>query len=202
MLRFACKNRVALQETKSKQRIKIVVADGSDTKIIIDTLLKDGTIRDSIRLKDGKVIYIGHPGDKALAKSHGSNEHVFVKVMSDGDDPKKEVKEITIVSSDSANLAEAGEHSKLYVYSDVNSSDKETEKTFDVHVSSGDKESSVDKTRYVIAKDGMVVTVEGTDETKTKELVMEIEKKLGIKREGSDTEKPTKTETGKSTSKE
>ena len=34
------------------------------------------------------------------------------------------------------------------------------------------------KVRYVVAKNGMVVTVEGNDEAKAKELFNEIEKKL------------------------
>jgi hypothetical protein len=38
----------------------------------------------------------------------------------------------------------------------------------------------MEKTRFVIAKDGMVVTIEGTDEAKAKELAKEIEQKLGV----------------------
>lgn len=170
------------QEKKNEQRIKIIVADGSDTKVVIDTLLNDGMINDSIRLKDGKVIFIGHAGDKYLTKSHGNNKHVFVNVTSDGDNTGKEVKEITVISSDSLNLTEKGEHGNVFFYTDDN------------------KESDVEKTRYVIAKDGMVVTVEGTDETKAKELIREIEKKLGVKSAESEKLKPVKTETKKSSS--
>ena len=38
-------------------------------------------------------------------------------------------------------------------------------------------------TKYVIAKDGVVVTVESKDEAKAKDLIKEIENKLGISEE-------------------
>ena len=44
-------------------------------------------------------------------------------------------------------------------------------------------DSSEEKSRYVIAKDGIVVTVEGKDEAKTKAFAKEIEEKLGVKSE-------------------
>jgi hypothetical protein len=55
----------------------------------------------------------------------------------------------------------------------------------------------MEKTKYVIAKDGMVVTVEGNDETKAKELVKEIEAKLGVKSEGTEKKESVKVESKK-----
>ena len=49
----------------------------------------------------------------------------------------------------------------------------------------GYNDSLVDKTRIVIAKDGMGVTIEGNDEAKAQELAKEIENKLGVNSEGS-----------------
>jgi hypothetical protein len=154
---------VSGQEKKSEQKIKIVIDDGSGTKVVLDTLIKDGIMKDSITMKDGKVIFTGHSGDDAIMKTHGGNEHVFVTISSDAGEDRKEVREITVVSSDSLTLKESGKQSKVYLYSD-------------------NKESSDEKTRYVIAKDGMVVTVEGSDEAKVKELIKEIEKKLEVKK--------------------
>jgi hypothetical protein len=156
------------QGKKSEQKIKIVIDDGSGTKVVIDTLIKDGQMTDSLKLKDGKVVYIGNSVDKAGSIQHGGNEHVFVTVSADGNATKKVVKEITIVSSDSANWK------------------KEGGETFEYTVKSDNKESKVEKTKYVIAKDGMVITVEGNDDTKVKELINEIESKLDIKKEGVD----------------
>jgi hypothetical protein len=173
---------VAGQDSKSSQKIKIVVDDGSGTKVVIDTLLKDGQVTDSIRLKDGKVIFIGYSGDDVIVRPDKGTEHVFVTVTSDRKDSKKEVKEITIVSSDSATWTEAGEGDKVYVDSD-------------------DKESAIEKTRYVVAKDGIVVTVEGNDEAKVKVLIKEIENKLGVKSEGAENKEAVKVESKKAVKK-
>jgi hypothetical protein len=157
---------VSAQGKKSEKRIKIVVSDGSDTKIVIDTLMEGDSIKDSIRLNDGKVIFIGHPGDETTIKSSGENEHISVYVSSDGDHSGKKVKEITVISSDSLKTDESVEHGKVYVYNNTSRSKGNA----GGHYSSDDNESSVDKSRYVIAKDGLVVTVEGSDETRAKEL--------------------------------
>lgn len=64
---------------------------------------------------------------------------------------------------------------------------KDGNKTSEITIIQSDSlsagEGDSDKTRYVIAKDGMVVTIEGNDEAKTKALAEEIEKKLGIESE-------------------
>ena len=38
----------------------------------------------------------------------------------------------------------------------------------------------MEKTKYVIAKDGMVVTIEGNDEAKAKEILKDVESRLGV----------------------
>jgi hypothetical protein len=58
--------------------------------------------------------------------------------------------------------------------------EKEGDDTFTMHFDDNKSDQNVDKTRFVIAKDGMVVTIEGTDEEKTKDLAKEIEKRLGV----------------------
>ena len=218
------------QEKKSEQRIKIVVSDGSDTKIMIDTLIEGDSIKDSIRIRDGKVIFIGHPGDETTVKSSGDNEHVTVYVSSNGDHPGKKVKEITVISSDSLMTDKTGKNGTIYVYNNTSGSkgkagghyrvvtatsagepgkgkksyyikeDNDTltgkEKKY-VYFNSDDKESSVDKSRYVIAKDGIVVTVEGSDETRAKELVKEIEKSMGVNSSESKNKETVKSETKK-----
>ena len=132
------------QDKKSEQKVKIIVDDGSGSKVIIDTVYKDSSAPDSMKLKDGTVIYLKHSGEE-----------------SDREHPDRK-KHILITSS---------------------SEDKETGKTVDVYVSENENESTTEKARYVIAKDGMVVTIEGNDEVKAKELAKEIENKLGVKNE-------------------
>lgn len=219
------------QNSKSEQKIKIVITDDDGTEVIVDTLLKDCPMKDSIKLKDGKVIVISDIGDKVGLEPHNATEHVFITVNSDGKESKKIVKEITIVSSDTANCKKTGKDKMVYVYCDSKTteenpskehkvitrtikqdgghvekriyinddkvSDNEIEKTYEGFITTDDKETAVEKTRFVIAKDGLVVTVEGNDESKTKDLVKEIEKKLGIKREGGENNEMVKVETKK-----
>jgi hypothetical protein len=68
-------------------------------------------------------------------------------------------------------------------------------KTVDVYVSGDDNEKTGEKSTYVIAKDGIVVTIEGNDETKTNDLAKEIEKKLGVHNDGSENKENVKVET-------
>ncbi len=145
------------QERKSEQKIKIVIDDGSGTKMVIDTLIKDGTMKDSIKLKDGEVIYLKHRGKDVNIENREGNEHVFVTVSDDDKKSKREVKNITVISSDSEKEDEAEEGG------------------------SADKRLDVEKTKYVIKKNGMVVSVEGSDYEKVKDLVKVIESNLDIK---------------------
>lgn len=73
------------------------------------------------------------------------------------------MKEITVIASDSAEISDG--HGDVVYYSTSGSD--------------GDN-GNADRSRYVIAKDGMVVTIEGSDEAKTKALAKEIEDKLGV----------------------
>jgi hypothetical protein len=187
------------QDKKSEQKIKIILTDDTGTKVIIDTLIKDGSLNDSIRLSNGKVILIGHQEHVSVMKHDDGDEHMTVTVTSDGKESKKEYKTITIVSSDTANRTEMTKSGKVIVMSsdegkkvekivyinEGKSMDKDLDKTFDVYISTDDKDSYVEKTRYVIAKDGIVVSVEGNDEAKVKDLIKEIENKMGVKSEGS-----------------
>jgi translation initiation factor 1 (eIF-1/SUI1) len=136
------------QDKKSEQKIKIIVDDGSGSKVLIDTVYKDSSAPDSMKLKDGSVVYLKHSGDESERRHHDGKKHIYVT---------------------------------------SSSSDKETGKAFDMYVSENENESTTEKARYVIAKDGMVVTIEGNDESKAKELAKEIENKLGVN--GAVTEK-------------
>ena len=49
--------------------------------------------------------------------------------------------------------------------------------------SDDEEDYDTDVTKYIIAKDGVVVTVESDDEEKAKEIIEEIENKLGVKKE-------------------
>jgi hypothetical protein len=220
------------QEKKSEQKIKVVTNDGSGNITILDTTITDGTMPGTIKLKNGKVIYLTEPDNRMTHITPGEGtERVFVSVSSDGDGVKKEEKKVIIMSGDSiewtAMSPDKGQH--VYVYSNKEKTDgkpvshimissAETgktewtgdnvvivkdgkvikdsgEKTFDIRVDSDENDSNTDASKYVIAKDGMVITVEGNDEAKAKEIIKLIEDKLDIKSEGGEKKGVVKTET-------
>jgi hypothetical protein len=67
---------------------------------------------------------------------------------------------------------------------------KDGEVKYNIEVRQDESGSKTEKTSYVIAKDGMVVTIEGGSEEKVKELAGVIESKLGVKKD----DKSAKTE--------
>jgi hypothetical protein len=72
-----------------------------------------------------------------------------------------------------------------YIYiNESNDSGKGEEKTINVKVNTDDNGETTKKTKFVVAKDGMVVTIEGNDEAKVKEILKEVELKLGVDKEG------------------
>jgi hypothetical protein len=175
------------QDKKSEQRIKIIVDDGSGTKVVIDTVFKGSPGPDSLMLKDGSVIYVKHPGEEADLRHHKGKEHYIVTYSSNGKDNVNEMKEVTVIGTDSTELKKAGDDKEVTYY-----------RISETHTGRyGDNDSTIEKTKYVIAKDGMVVTVEGNDETKTKELVKEIENKLGVNGEGTEKKETVKVESKK-----
>jgi hypothetical protein len=233
------------QEKKTEQKIKVIVDDGSGKKVIIDTVYKDTTAPDSIKLKDGSTVYIQHSGDMDESRHHNRRDkHLFVTYSADSN--KDNGKEITVISSDSLIVKNDGDSNKVYFYTKsdeltngkeggnytvitrssrdrgdrgdrgdrieradrrdrdnrvyIIKSDSDDRGSYSVSDgSSSDKErdSDMQKTRFVIAKDGMVVTVEGNDEAKAKELAKLIEQNLGVNNDDKTTKGTIKTETKK-----
>lgn len=192
---------VSGQDKKSEQKIKVIVNDGSGTKVIIDTVYKDTQVPDSIKLNNGTVIYMKHHGDGTGSGHHRGNEHYTVTYSSNGKDDGKE--EVTIISTDSLNSEKGGDKIRYYSSSSSSSSSNESRDGERYRVirrgskEDFDNDSTVEKTRFVIAKDGMVVTIEGNDEAKAKELAKEIESKLGVNTERSDKKETIKVESKK-----
>jgi hypothetical protein len=180
---------IQAQEKKTEQKIKIITDDGSGEKVVIDTVFT-GKSPDSLKLKDGSTVYIKH-GAEDVDMIHGDGaHHIFVTSSSDGKDGNK-TSEITIIRSDSLS---AGKDNMVFYNSDGDSMGDVTYKVVSKNMKHNegsekfiwmDKEdSSVDKTRYVIAKDGIVITIEGEDEAKTKAFAKEIGEKLGVDEDG------------------
>jgi hypothetical protein len=188
------------QEKKTEQKVKIVVVDKSGTKTVIDTTFTAGSKRDSIILKNGEVIYLAHP-EKGLtiSKSAKGPEKVTVTVTDDNEGEKKSEERVIIMSGDDAKwtAASTGEGEKVIIIKDGKVIESDEGETFDIRVDKDNLESDDDVTKYVIAKDGMVISVEGKDEAKVKELIKVIEGKLDVKAEGGEKKEVVKTETKK-----
>lgn len=188
------------QEKKTEHKVKIVVADKSGTITIIDTTFTAGSKPDSIILKNGEVIYLAHP-EKGLtiSKSVKGPEKVTVIVTDDNEGEKKNEERVIIMSGDDAKwtAASTGEGEKVIIVKDGKVIKSDEGETFDIRVDKDNLESDDDVTKYVIAKDGMVISVEGKDEAKVKELIKVIEGKLDVKAEGGEKKEVVKTETKK-----
>lgn len=119
-----------------------------------------------------------------------------VYVLTRSGSPDKNV----MIASSGGNVthAESANGEKVFVISDAKGTGKE--ETYTVTVSS-DKDTNADVSKYVIAKDGLVITVEGNDEAKAKEIIQMISAKLGVKDDVSDKQEVKKEETKKNVKK-
>jgi hypothetical protein len=193
-------------------------------------MFTDGIDRDSIVLKDGKVIHFRHNdndvphfkvndekgsiyitsnkkrengegseeeiivmsgknGSWTITPSAGSKQHVYVHSGTDSKD-EKTVKHVLVTSSSNEEAAwEEKEGKKMIIVNDSRTMPEE--KTIHVTVGSHDADNANDMTKYIIASDGIVVTVESDDEAKAKEIINMIENKLDAKSDAKSNNKKT-----------
>jgi hypothetical protein len=145
------------QEKKREQKIKVIVSGKSGDKVIIDTTITNSGRIDSIITKDGNVIYFSKNEVENKAGS-GKQYKVIASVDNNGDKTESR-----------------------YIYvNDDNMDSSAGDDVFDIMISDEDFDNNVETTKYVIAKDGITVSVEGSDDAKVKEIVKEIEKKLDV----------------------
>jgi hypothetical protein len=142
------------QEKRTEKKIKIVVDDGSGEWTVMDTTIKDINISGTLQLKNGKVIVLDEKSSGyAMFSDEDGDEKIYISVKKPGEDDDD--KNVIVMSR-------PGDR-----------------KSVSVSVRS-DADEDTDATKCVIAKDGIVVTVEGKDEVKVKELMEKIEKEMGI----------------------
>ncbi len=184
------------QDTKAEKKIKIIIDDGSGKKVIVDTLLKGDSDIETIKLDDGKMIFISSPDG---THGHNGSKHVTVTVTSDDESGDKVTGTNTRNNMTAWATTDAeGDEEKVIVVKKTGS-DLHPDKNVEVYVATDVNQSSVDKSRFVVAKDGIVVTVEGEDEEKAREIMNVIEDHLGVKSKGED--KEVNSETKKSSRK-
>jgi len=192
------------QEKKVEKKVKIITIDKDGTETIIDTTFTGESAPGSITLKDGKVIYFDTPGSvTSRIKTEGGKGNIYVTSIVDDDGTETMDNELIVMSGDNGEWTitrPAGNKQHIYVLSSSDGKNEKTEKhvivksagsndavweekdgkTFHVTVSS-DTQSDNGMTKYIIAKDGVVVTVECDDEARAKEIIKTIEDKLDVK---------------------
>jgi hypothetical protein len=166
------------QEKKNEQRIKIVIAEDNGSKVVLDTLITGNPANDSIVLKNGNTIYLAKDDNDS---GEGFTRKYIVTSSSEPDNGKKVIKkEITVISTDSDETDEPGNNNH-------------PSKKCETIVSSGKysscsgsatRDSNSEKTKYVINRDGVVITVEGSDYARVKEIIKDIEKTLDNQNKG------------------
>jgi hypothetical protein len=189
------------QEQKIERKIKVIVADKPGTEVIIDTTLSSNYAVDSIKLKDGTIIYLGQE-EMEDRKLPGSVKKKILITSACSKPGMEKEREITVISSDSLELQDfpeqgevkeivinnSGNHKekqmKQYIYvnenKDIRGKDADRSNVYSVD---NESDQNIDRTKYIIAKNGIVVTIEGNDEATIKELMKDIEKKIDSKSE-------------------
>ena len=194
------------QDSKAEKKVKVVINDGSGATVIVDTVFTNGPLPDSIVSKSGKVIYLNARKDGN--EPGGKHKTVTVMMSSNGDKMDKEEKTIIVTDGEPAyTISSAGEgKGKVYAYSTTSDApgewvitkrdEKDGDKNFEKHIRMevrGDKpEAENDMAKYVIARNGVVVTVECNDEAKARDIIKLLESKLGSDKPSPDAAKTDK----------
>jgi len=166
------------QEKKSENRIKVVIDDGSGSKTMIDTVFTDD-MPEKLKLEDGNYVYIkkGDGDIIELPEVKGSKKIIVtVNSESDNDQESSQEKSIVVHSGDGAVWHSAGS-SNVVVIKDGKVIKTDDGKRISISMSAG-SEKETEATRIVIAKDGMVISVESEDEKKAEDLMKVIREHL------------------------
>ncbi|MFN8241275.1 MAG: hypothetical protein U0X39_11090 [Bacteroidales bacterium] len=152
-------SKLVSRESKGNGTITVTMnsgsADGSDKEIREIYITKGDSSKLSLAGEDGKIFII--PDDKSVTEGKGSYSW-------------------SSVSSDKGR--------KVYYFDSSDSRLNDGEKRFDIEVLEDETGKQVEKSHYVLAKDGMVISIEGDDEAKIQDLARTIEEKLGVKKDG------------------
>ena len=174
------------QEKKEQKQIKVIVSDKDGKQsIIIDTTFNgdDG----DFKMVEGHPITImeGDGGEKVVIVKSGSHA---------GTGEAGQTMTLSALSS--------GENGNVVYVTKGHQGMKDGEVKYNIEVRQDESGNKTEKTSYVMAKDGMVVTIEGGSEEKVKELASLIESKLGVgKNDKSAKTEVVKEETKKTTKK-
>lgn len=154
------------------------IKSGDPENIIVSISSKD----DGIDGEENKVIIMNSDSVEWSASQSDKGKHVYVysgKSETDGE---------PVLITSSATLKTGtwtdNKEKRVIIIKDGKEIETGLDNTnIDVIVESENEESDPDVTKYIIAKDGVVVTIESNDEVKAREIIKTIEKKMGVKSE-------------------
>ncbi len=168
------------QDKKNEQKIKIVVRDDGGSDVVLDTLITGTPQGDSIVLKNGKVVYLASDEGNKGTRVHTRKKYIVTSTEPEGSDSGKEIrKEITVTTSD----GDDEDAIEDMTSAEAGSGSSGQARAYSFKVQSDRNDGNSERTRYVIKRDGIVVTVEGSDYDRVKDLIKEIEKSLDEKSE-------------------
>lgn len=224
---------ITAQEIKHEKKIKVILVDDSGKKTVIDTLIKDRNMSDTIKLQKGKIIVIDDNKTGSEHSSKGGTEYITVNVTSDDNDSLEVHKDVRVLTSDSLtwhDSDDSGHSENIYVFKSSSPHGENTESHQNtmtwtendgkkagkrvivindgeathteeheiiMHMDSEEGKKDFEKTKYIIKKDGMVISVEGDDYNKVKEIVEEIESTLESKKNVNEKDASTAADSSK-----
>jgi hypothetical protein len=172
---FFAENMKEVKERKSPEKVLVtVISTGGDEKNKEQTIIATyGNSAGTSKVADGTKHSYSYSGT-ANSDSKSENQTVIVT----GDD-----KDLTTCLH------------KVVIIKDGKVMKDESDKDFDSLEKLEKNDDHAEMTKYIIAKDGVIVTIESKDEAKAKDLIKEIENKLGVSKEDSEKKGTAKTQT-------
>ncbi|HZL76096.1 MAG TPA: hypothetical protein VFB97_00195 [Bacteroidales bacterium] len=142
--------------------------------------------------KEQTIITTYENSDRTSKAGSDGTKHSY-SYSSSGDSAGKSESQTIIVTDDDKDLTAGRE--KTIIIKDGKVIRDDSDKDFDTLEKLEKNDNHTKMTKYVIAKDGVVVTVESKDEAKAKDIITEIENKLGVSKEDSEKKETVKTQT-------
>lgn len=155
---------------------------------VTDADSEDNEERDIIIMSSDSVKHTISPSEK--------KKHVYVYANSTETDGEPVIVTSTATSKSGSWSDDKGE--RVIIIKDGKTIDSGKDgKTFNIRVESDNNEKDSDVTKYIVAKDGIVVTVESDNEAKAKEIIQMINDKLGVKSDNGEKKETVKVDARK-----
>lgn len=182
---------------------KVIYFTGSGKEILTEKSPKNSLVTVTTTGNDEKnqekTIIITSDDATWTSKAEGDSPRHIHSYSSSGKSGEKP-ESYTVMVTDNDQDLKAGAD-KVIIIKDGKFVKNEGDKDSDILEKLEKNDSESEMTKYVIAKDGVVVTVESNDEAKAKDIIKVIENKLDVNSEDSEKKVVVKTETKKTVKK-